>query len=187
MPLARLRQAQAAITIEAPMKNPSAWIARNVSRLRSAAKDQGAAAPAPPPRSTHERLAATLRRADEALPPRQLRRLLADLQAVAAPQVSELEGGRSAQTLIDWYAQATPAQRHDLWLLMCEQFGPDAQRIQAVRQQLEQAQDTDQMALQIKSTTLIPAIRRQAIRINAAERIIMPSIEASTRVVSCGI
>ena len=83
------------------MKNPSAWIARNVSRLRSAAKDQGAAAPAPPPRSTHERLAATLRRADEALPPRQLRRLLTDLQAVAAPQVSELEGGRSAQTLID--------------------------------------------------------------------------------------
>ena len=124
------------------MKNPSAWIARNVSRLRSAAKDQGAAAPAPPPRSTHERLAATLRRADEALPPRQLRRLLADLQAVAAPQVSELEGGRSAQTLIDWYAQATPAQRHDLWLLMCEQFAPDVERVKHARQHYEAAAGT---------------------------------------------
>ncbi|SFU71582.1 malonyl-CoA decarboxylase [Paenacidovorax caeni] len=124
------------------MKNPSAWIARNVSRLRSAAKDQGAAAPAPPPRSTHERLAATLRRADEALPPRQLRRLLTDLQAVAAPQVSELEGGRSAQTLIDWYAQATPAQRHDLWLLMCEQFTPDVERVKHARQHYEAAAGT---------------------------------------------
>ena len=124
------------------MKNPSAWIARNVSRLRSAAKDQGAAAPAPPPRSTHERLAATLRRADEALPPRQLRRLLTDLQAVAAPQVSELEGGRSAQTLIDWYAQATPAQRHDLWLLMCEQFAPDVERVKHARQHYEAAAGT---------------------------------------------
>ncbi len=124
------------------MKNPSAWIARNVSRLRSAAKDQGAAAPAPPPRSTHERLAATLRRADEALSPRQLRRLLADLQAVAAPQVSELEGGRSAQTLIDWYAQATAAQRHDLWLLMCEQFTPDVERVKHARQHYEAAAGT---------------------------------------------
>ena len=124
------------------MKNPSAWIARNVSRLRSAAKDQGAAAPAPPPRSTHERLAATLRRADEALPPRQLRRLLTDLQAVAAPQVSELEGGRSAQTLIDWYAQATAAQRHDLWLLMCEQFTPDVERVKHARQHYEAAAGT---------------------------------------------
>ncbi|OJX21031.1 MAG: malonyl-CoA decarboxylase [Burkholderiales bacterium 68-20] len=126
------------------MKNPSAWIARNVSRLRSAAKEQGAAAPepAPAPRSTHERLAATLRRADEALPPRQLRRLLADLQAVAAPQVSELEGGRSAQTLIDWHAQATPAQRRDLWLLMCEQFTPDAERVKHARQHYEAAAGT---------------------------------------------
>ncbi|ODU58482.1 MAG: malonyl-CoA decarboxylase [Comamonadaceae bacterium SCN 68-20] len=126
------------------MKNPSAWIARNVSRLRSAAKEQGAAAPepAPAPRSPHERLAATLRRADEALPPRQLRRLLADLQAVAAPQVSELEGGRSAQTLIDWHAQATPAQRRDLWLLMCEQFTPDAERVKHARQHYEAAAGT---------------------------------------------
>ncbi len=126
------------------MKNPSAWIARNVSRLRSAAKEQGAAVPepAPAPRSTHERLAATLRRADEALPPRQLRRLLADLQAVAAPQVSELEGGRSAQTLIDWHAQATPAQRRDLWLLMCEQFTPDAERVKHARQHYEAAAGT---------------------------------------------
>jgi malonyl-CoA decarboxylase len=126
------------------MKNPSAWIARNVSRLRSAAKEQGAAAPepAPAPRSTHERLAATLRRADEALPPRQLRRLLADLQAVAAPQVSELEGGRSAQTVIEWHAQATPAQRRDLWLLMCEQFTPDAERVKHARQHYEAAAGT---------------------------------------------
>ncbi len=94
------------------MNAASEWITRSVARLRTEApladldaagaagggRPPAAAAPAaapakaPPPRSTSERLAATLRRGQEALSPRALRRLLADLQAVAAPQASEVEG-----------------------------------------------------------------------------------------------
>jgi hypothetical protein len=51
---------------------------------------------------------------------------------------------------------------------------------------INQKQETDQMALQINNTTLMPAMRRQAMRISAAERMIMPSMEASTILVSCG-
>ncbi|QNP59564.1 malonyl-CoA decarboxylase [Paenacidovorax monticola] len=129
------------------MNAASAWISRSVSRLRAPAKAtkdaaEGAAAKPDAPRTTHERLQATLRRSGEALSPRVLRRLLADLQAVAAPQVSELEGGRSAQAVIDWYASAEPEERRDLWLLMCEQFTPDAARIKTARQRYEAATGT---------------------------------------------
>ena len=59
----------------------SAWISRNVERLRPArgkavaAKDKPGDGPGEPQsgRSTHERLAATLRRGGEALSPRALR------------------------------------------------------------------------------------------------------------------
>jgi malonyl-CoA decarboxylase len=51
----------------------------------------------PSARSHHaERLQVTLRKADEALSPRVLRRTLADLQAIVDPRVSEVEGGRRA-------------------------------------------------------------------------------------------
>ncbi len=131
--------------------NATTWISRSVSRLRSSAQStakpsakdgQGGAAKPEAPRTTHERLAATLRRGAEALSPRVLRRLLADLQAVASPQVSELEGGRHAQAVIDWYAKAGPEERRDLWLLMCEQFTPDASRIRTARQRYEAAAGT---------------------------------------------
>ena len=83
------------------MNSTAEWISRSVSRLRAAApaadKD-GAKGPeklarastdksgvtdvvakvAAPPRSTHERLQATLRRGQEALSPRALRRLHTD-------------------------------------------------------------------------------------------------------------
>ena len=119
------------------MSNTTEWITRSVSRLRSVApapdKAPKAAKPAtdgatkaPAPRSTHERLQATLRRGTESLSPRALRRLLADLQEVVAPQVSELEGGRRAQAVAEWYSQAELEERRDMWLLLCEQFAPDA-------------------------------------------------------------
>ena len=130
------------------MNTASTWISRSVSRLRvsSSTDAKGAdAAPAKaePPRSTTERLTATLRRSGEALSPRVLRRLLGELQAVAAPQVSELEGGRLAQGVLDWYATASPEERYDLWLLMCEQFTADASRIRTARQRYEAAAGTD--------------------------------------------
>ena len=135
------------------MNAASTWISRNVDRLRSADskaasknKDKDGASAAPPKpaaeRSTHERLQATLRRSGEALSPRVLRRLLTDLQEVVAPRVSEIEGGRRAQAIAAWYAEATPEERRDLWLLMCEQFAPDATRFKSAQQRYEAAAGT---------------------------------------------
>ncbi|NMM88982.1 malonyl-CoA decarboxylase [Rhodococcus sp. SRB_17] len=132
------------------MKNAPDWLARGMARLlpappadatQSAAPTQRAKA-ASAPRTTHERLQATLRRAHEALSPRVLRRVLADLQAVIGPRTSELEGGRRAQAVAEWYAQAQPEERRDLWLLMCEQFAPDATRFASAHERYEAAAGT---------------------------------------------
>ncbi|HXE48133.1 MAG TPA: malonyl-CoA decarboxylase [Ramlibacter sp.] len=93
-------------------------------------------------RSTRERLQATLRRHQEALSPRVLRRTLTELKAIIDPQVSEVEGGRRAKGVAGWYAKATAEQRRDCWLLMSEQFAPDPKKIQAMRAQYEAAQGT---------------------------------------------
>ncbi len=132
------------------MNTTSTWIARNVGRLRTAGAkaaagkgDDDAQAPKPAQeRSTHERLQATLRRGAEALSPRALRQLLAQLQDVLAPRVSEIEGGRRAQAVAAWYAQAKPEERRDLWLLMSEQFVPDAARMKSAQQRYEAALGT---------------------------------------------
>ena len=122
------------------MNAASTWISRNVGRLRS---DGDKKEPAPE-RSTHERLQATLRKGGEALSPRALRRVLADLQEVIAPRVSEIEGGRRAQLVAAWYADATPEERRDMWLLMCEQFAPDATRFKSARLRYEAAAGTEE-------------------------------------------
>ena len=77
-------------------------------------------------RSTRERLNATLRQKEEALSPRVLRRTLQELIAIVDPQVSEVEGGRRAKGVADWYARAGLNERRDMWLLMSEQFVADA-------------------------------------------------------------
>ena len=86
-------------------------------------------------RSTRERLAATLRQKEEALSPRVLRRTLQELKAIVDPQVSEVEGGRRAKGVAGWYANATLAQRRDMWLLMSEQFVADAQKTKLAQAQ----------------------------------------------------
>ena len=136
----------------------SDWINRGVSKLLPNAKSdshvplpKASVAPVaikkeavtpPPSRSTRERLQATLRQKREALSPRVLRRTLAELQAIIDPQVSEVEGGRRASGVAQWYAKATPEQRRDAWLLMSEQFGPDANKVNAAREQYDAAQGT---------------------------------------------
>ena len=132
-----------------PMTTAPEWIARSVSRLRGSRAAEGAptaaqAAKVEVERSTHERLQATLRRGNEALSPRALRRLLADLQEVVAPRVSEVEGGARAQAVAQWYAQAEPEERRDMWLLMSEQFAPDATRFKSARLRYEAAAGTEE-------------------------------------------
>ena len=133
------------------MKMESDWWTRGLARLLpSASHEKSGKAAATPTgktkaaaeRSTHERLQATLRRGQEALSPRALRRVLGELQAVVQPRTSEIEGGRSAQVLAEWYAKAPAPERRDLWLLMSEQFAPDATRFEAARQRYEAASGT---------------------------------------------
>jgi malonyl-CoA decarboxylase len=93
-------------------------------------------------RPMKERLKATLRRHQEALSPRVLRRFLIELQAVADPHVSEVEGGRRAKVFAAQYAKATPEERRDCWLLMSEQFAPDPAGVKAAREQHAAAQGT---------------------------------------------
>ncbi|MBC7719793.1 MAG: malonyl-CoA decarboxylase [Chitinophagaceae bacterium] len=86
-------------------------------------------------RSTQERLKATLRQRQEALSPRVLRRTLEELKAVVDPRVSEVEGGRRAQGVAQWYGGAAPSERRDMWLLMSEVFVADAQKTKAAQAQ----------------------------------------------------
>ena len=129
------------------------WLNRSVSRLAgdkkvpkdpSAHLNSGSTAPkkivdvstaVASGRSTRERLNATLRQKEEALSPRVLRRTLQELRAIIDPQVSEVEGGLRAQGVAQWYAQAAPNERRDMWLLMSEQFVADAQKTQAAQAQ----------------------------------------------------
>jgi malonyl-CoA decarboxylase len=95
-----------------------------------------------PARSCRQRLDALIKKKGEALSPRLLRRLLAELQTVVDSSVSEIEGGRRARALADWYAQATPAERHDTWLLMSEHFVPDADQVRLARAHYDTALGT---------------------------------------------
>ena len=123
------------------------WLSRSVSLLHPAmetkavpalsaaadAKPRGSAAVAGATRSTRERLKATLRRQEEALSPRVLRRTLADLQAIIDPNVSEVEGGRRAEVVAAWYAKAAAHERRDCLLLMSEQFLADPRKATAAQ------------------------------------------------------
>jgi malonyl-CoA decarboxylase len=151
--------------------NPPDWMTRSVSLLRPALEPKAVASSdaavhagdsAPRARSTRERLQATLRRQQEALSPRVLRRTLADLQAIVDPQVSEVEGGRRAKAVAQWYAQAPADERRDCWLLMSEQFAPDARKLKAVREQYEGAQGTPeegQAEIRLRKALLSPRTR----------------------------
>ena len=133
------------------------WLSRSVSSLRHMPRqnlDQvaGSADTAPATikkvaivkvaRTTRERLKATLRHQQEALSPRVLRRTLTELQAVVDPRVGELEGSRRARAVANWYSKASAEQRRDAWLLMSEQFAPDATKVNAAREQYEAALGT---------------------------------------------
>jgi len=156
--------------------NSSDWLSRSVSLLRPGLESRTAASPAAPQaadiaqddtavtasRSTRERLRATLRRQQEALSPRVLRRTLTELQSILDPQVSEVEGGRRARAVAGWYAQATAGERRDCWLLMSEQFAPDPKKLKAVREQYEAAQgsaEEGQAEIRLRKALISPRTR----------------------------
>lgn len=139
------------------MTNASDWITRNVSRLRPGSdaegkKAAGTKAHAAPkaeragPRPLAERLEATLRRNGEALAPRALRRALAELEAVTDPRISEVEAGRRAHAVVQWYAGRELDERRDVWLLMSERFAPDVKKVSSARDRHQAAMGTSEEA-----------------------------------------
>jgi len=149
--------------------NAGDWITRSVSRLRPGlgadkARSTRAARPAGAgqARSLSERLAATLRRPGEALAPRALRRALAELQTVVDPSLSEVEAGRRAHAVVQWYAGRGPDERHDIWLLMSERFAPDVQKLSTAREQHEAAigtPDEGQAEVDLRRALVSPRAR----------------------------
>jgi malonyl-CoA decarboxylase len=98
-------------------------------------------------RPLKDRLRATLRQPSEALSPRALRRLLAELQAIIDPHVSEVEGGRRARDMAAWYAAAPIEERRDFWLLMSEHFVADQKATKAAQAQFAAAVGTPDEAV----------------------------------------
>ena len=151
------------------------WLSRGASLLgkdrtaskdvaadeKSAAKKQAAAVRRP----TSARLDATLRQGEEALSPRLLRKILADLRAVIDPQVSEVEGGRRACEVARWYGGAGPLERHDVWLLMSEQFVADAQRTKIAQAQFAAAVGTlDEAVAEVRLRRATVSPRRRLLQ-----------------------
>jgi len=145
--------------------NTGRWIAERFSQLRPQRAAGSAPAEARAPRSTAERLKARLRQDPEALSPRALRQLLEQLKAVVDPLVSEVEGGRRAQALIDWSAQAEPAERQDLWLLMSEHFMADPQRAKQAQAEYQAAVGTpDEAAAEVRYRRATVSPRRRILQ-----------------------
>lgn len=75
-------------------------------------------------------------------PPRALRKPLLHLQSIVDPKVSEVEGGRRAESFSVWYAQLDQAHKEEIWMLMSEYFGPDVREVSGARQAYEEALGT---------------------------------------------
>lgn len=128
-------------TASSTATSAAAWGASASSHASSTAP--GSAGPSDKPaRSCRQRLDALIKIKGEALSPRVLRRVLAELQTVVDDHASEIEGGRRARAVADWYAQATPAERYDAWLLMSEHFVPDADQLRLARAHYDTALGT---------------------------------------------
>ncbi len=119
----------------------------------------------PSGRSTRDRLSATLRQKEEALSPRVLRRTLLELKKVVEPQVSEVEGGLRARRIAQWYAQAAPNERRDMWLLMSEQFVADPHKTKAAHDQFAAAIGTaDEAVAEVRYRRATVSPRRRLLQ-----------------------
>lgn len=133
------------------MNVATSWLARSVSQLSPRLRGVVGATSA-----------AVAKPARDAALTREQRRVLKTLQAIVDPQVSEVEGGRRARTVAAWYAAATPEQRRDTWLLMSEQFAPDAKKVAAARDQYDSAIGTPeegQAEIRLRKALVSPRTR----------------------------
>jgi malonyl-CoA decarboxylase len=117
------------------LKNSMGLFARKPAAAPKTAATGALNAPtsaAPAPTSTTARLAGGKPPASGGLKSKYLIELLAQLKAIVDVNISDIEGGRRAYAVAQWYASASAAQRVDCWQLMSEQFGLDAAQMQRV-------------------------------------------------------
>ncbi len=127
--------------------------------------------PSPLRRNTQERLKGRVKKADEALSPRELRARLDELRAIIDPHISEVEGGRRALELARWYGNATAAQQYDLWLLMSEQFVADPRALKLAQAGLARAVGTpDEAAAEVTFRRATVSPRRRLLQRFSAYR-----------------
>ena len=118
-----------------------------------------------PVRSTQDRLKGRVRHTAEALSPRELRQRLNELRAVIDPHVSEVEGGRRALALAQWYRAADLPQRVDLWLLMSEQFVANPRVLKEAQAGLARAAGTpDEAAAEVTYRRATVSPRRRLLQ-----------------------
>ena len=116
-------------------------------------------------RSTRDRLKAMLRQNEEALSPRVLRRTLQELKNIVDPHVSEIEGGKRASGVADWYARAAPNERRDMWLLMSEEFTADPAKVkQAQAQYAAHLGTADEAAAEVRLRRATVSPRRRLLQ-----------------------
>ena len=123
----------------------SNWLRSRVARLMpqppgNALTKDGKAADAALPRSMQKRLDGVVRKGQEALSPRDLRRILNELRSVVDERISEVEAGQRAYAVAQWYAKASAGERLDCLLLMSEQFAHDPSAVKAAHAQYEAEQ-----------------------------------------------
>ncbi len=75
-------------------------------------------------------------------PARSLRKPLLQLQSIVDTKVSEVEGGRRAESFSLWYAGLDQAHKEEIWMLMSEYFGPDVTEVSGARQAYEDSLGT---------------------------------------------
>jgi malonyl-CoA decarboxylase len=163
--------------------NATSWISRQVTRLLPVARQErlpsgeaGAvvvrtgggpdrAETTQSERSTRERLAASRPHKTEAMSPRMLRLTLEELRATIDPQISEVEGGRRAQVLIQRYTRATVERRRDMWLLMSEMFTADAEKVKSAQAKFAAAVGTpDEAAAEVQYRRATVSPRRRLLQ-----------------------
>lgn len=77
----------------------------------------------------------------------QSRQLLADLEAIVEPSISQTEAGLRAGKIIEWYAAAKEANRVDLCLIMSETFAPNIDGLRVAKEYYEQSMNTPEQGM----------------------------------------
>jgi len=146
----------------------SNWIRDKVARLMPQSADgdtTGGAKPAAArsgTRSLAQRLAGVVRKGDEALSPRELRRILGELESVVDRRISEVEAARRASEIARAYGQAAVPERMDYLRLLSERFAHDPAVVQAARTQYEATQgsaENGQAELRLRQALESPRYR----------------------------